>query len=79
MREKEASKGEEGHKKKAGKKAKARDDGNAERSKSTDVDSEASEAEDPNEDLPDEVEDREEAPTLNEGEKVDVIDPNAEE
>ena len=66
-------------KKKAEKKAKARDDRNAERSKSTDVDSEASEAEDPNEDLPDEVEDREEAPTLNEGEKVDVIDPNAEE
>ena len=29
--------------------------------------------------MPDEVEDREEAPTLNEGEKVDVIDPNAED
>ena len=71
-------------KKKADKKAKkrktkAQDDGDLEGAESTEVVPEARDAEDPNEDMPDEVEDREEAPTLNEGEKVDVIDPNAED
>ena len=61
------------------KKAKAQDDLDVEGAESTEVVPEASDAEDPDEDMPDEVEDREEAPTLNEGEKVDVIDPNAED
>ena len=66
-------------KKKANKKAKKKAKKNVDDASEPQTSREAEppeDSEDPAEDMPDDVEDREEEPTLNEGEKVDVIDPN---